>query len=191
MVMANHLNKRGFTIIEVVLVLAIAGLIFLMVFVALPALQRNQRNTQRRSDASRVVSAIVAYQKNNGGKVPVSGEDYDTNFVPRYIDKECKFKAKHEGAANFGYYTYTDCGAAFTAPDGNIYEIAFLRSGSNVHNFSDFMSNPNSTDFHTIFITNKTRCSDEEGGRIGTGKSNDFIVVIPLEGGSMYCADNS
>ena len=30
-------NKKGFTIIEVVLVLAIAGLIFLMVFIALPA----------------------------------------------------------------------------------------------------------------------------------------------------------
>ena len=38
----------GFTIIEVVLVLAIAGLIFLMVFVALPALQRSQRDTQRK-----------------------------------------------------------------------------------------------------------------------------------------------
>ena len=42
-------NERGgFTIIEVVLVLAIAGLIFLMVFIALPTLQRSQRDTQRR-----------------------------------------------------------------------------------------------------------------------------------------------
>ncbi|MCL2869540.1 prepilin-type N-terminal cleavage/methylation domain-containing protein, partial [Candidatus Saccharibacteria bacterium] len=35
-------TRQGFTIIEVVLVLAIAGLIFLMVFIALPALQRSQ-----------------------------------------------------------------------------------------------------------------------------------------------------
>ena len=41
-------QAEGFTIIEVVLVLAIAGLIFLMVFVALPALQRSQRDTQRK-----------------------------------------------------------------------------------------------------------------------------------------------
>ncbi|MBP6924997.1 type II secretion system protein [Candidatus Saccharibacteria bacterium] len=34
----NNQTKKGFTIIEVVLVLAIAGLIFLMVFIALPAL---------------------------------------------------------------------------------------------------------------------------------------------------------
>ncbi|MBS7346123.1 MAG: type II secretion system protein [Candidatus Sacchiramonaceae bacterium] len=50
-------HKNAFTIIEVVLVLAIAGLIFLMVFIALPALQRNQRDAQRRSDLSRVLSA--------------------------------------------------------------------------------------------------------------------------------------
>ena len=36
--MVNRRNK-GFTIIEVVLVLAIAGLVFLMVFIALPSLQ--------------------------------------------------------------------------------------------------------------------------------------------------------
>ena len=43
--MITQHNKKGFTIIEVVLVLAIAGLIFLMVFVALPALQRGQRDS--------------------------------------------------------------------------------------------------------------------------------------------------
>ena len=57
--------KTGFTIIEVVLVLAIAGLIFLMVFVALPALQRSQRDTQRRNDMSRVDTSLVQYQTNN------------------------------------------------------------------------------------------------------------------------------
>ena len=43
-------KQKGFTIIEVVLVLAIAGLIFLMVFIALPALPRNQRDPQRRNE---------------------------------------------------------------------------------------------------------------------------------------------
>ena len=62
-------NKRGFTIIEVVLVLAIAGLIFLMVFIALPALQRSQRDTQRRNDYSMLSTAVTSYISNNGGKV--------------------------------------------------------------------------------------------------------------------------
>lgn len=61
-------NKKGFTIIEVVLVLAIAGLIFLMVFLALPALQRSQRDTQRKQDLSRVVAAYSTYKSNNKGR---------------------------------------------------------------------------------------------------------------------------
>jgi prepilin-type N-terminal cleavage/methylation domain-containing protein len=65
---------KGFTIIEVVLVLAIAGLIFLMVFLALPALQRNQRNTARRNDVGIVSAAIQTYMSNNRGAVPPAAQ---------------------------------------------------------------------------------------------------------------------
>ena len=58
-------KQKGFTIIEVVLVLAIAALIFLMVFIALPALQRSQRDTQRKADVARVQTAIQNFQSNN------------------------------------------------------------------------------------------------------------------------------
>lgn len=79
-------TKKGFTIIEVVLVLAIAGLIFLMVFIALPALQRNQRDTQRKNDLSRVQSAINSYQANNKGSVPSATDATDlTKFVNDYL----------------------------------------------------------------------------------------------------------
>ena len=63
-------KTKGFTIIEVVLVLAIAGLIFLIIFLALPALQRSQRDTQRRSDIGRVIAASQSYQSNNSGATP-------------------------------------------------------------------------------------------------------------------------
>ena len=70
-------HKQGFTIIEVVLVLAIAGLIFLMVFVALPALQRSQRDTARRNDMSRVDTALTQYITNHqsakNGHLPKEG----------------------------------------------------------------------------------------------------------------------
>ncbi|MDB5166894.1 MAG: hypothetical protein JWN26_39 [Candidatus Saccharibacteria bacterium] len=63
-------KEKGFTIIEVVLVLAIAGLIFLMVFIALPALQRSQRDSARKSEVGTVASAITSYQSNNRGSAP-------------------------------------------------------------------------------------------------------------------------
>ena len=59
-------NKKGFTIIEIVLVLAVASLIFLMIFVALPALQRSQRDTQRKNDFSIIRAAILNLQTNGG-----------------------------------------------------------------------------------------------------------------------------
>ena len=64
----KNLTKKGFTIIEVVLVLAIAGLIFLMVFLALPALQRSQRDTQRKQDVAMVVTALHNWKANKKGR---------------------------------------------------------------------------------------------------------------------------
>lgn len=61
-------TKKGFTIIEVVLVLAVAGLIFLMVFLALPALQRSQRDTERKQDIAMVVTALHNWKAANRGK---------------------------------------------------------------------------------------------------------------------------
>lgn len=78
-------TKKGFTIIEVVLVLAIAGLIFLMVFVALPALQRGQRDTQRRDDVSRVVSQLQSYATNNRGALPTNAQFRATAFQNDYL----------------------------------------------------------------------------------------------------------
>jgi len=71
----NVLRKeKGFTIIEVVLVLAIAGLIFLMVFIALPALQSSQRDTARKNDVSAVAAGVTQYTSNNRGAFPTTAE---------------------------------------------------------------------------------------------------------------------
>lgn len=71
----QQLKQKGFTIIEVVLVLAIAALIFLMVFIALPALQRNQRDQDRKTVAGKVASAVTTYQSNKRGNQPGSASD--------------------------------------------------------------------------------------------------------------------
>jgi prepilin-type N-terminal cleavage/methylation domain-containing protein len=77
-------QQKGFTIIEVLIVLAIAGLIILIVFLAVPALQRNSRNTQRKNDVSALVGAIQEYENNNNGKTPTVDTNYEGNFTPGY-----------------------------------------------------------------------------------------------------------
>ena len=74
----NKNNFKGFTIIEVVLVLAIAGLIFLMVFLGLPALQRAQRDTQRKQDVAMVVTTLHNWKANNKGRSYASLGDSKT-----------------------------------------------------------------------------------------------------------------
>lgn len=61
-------SQKGFTIIEVALVLAIGALIFLVVFLAVPALQRNQRNDARHRDVSNIVTAVSSWVANNTQK---------------------------------------------------------------------------------------------------------------------------
>lgn len=74
--------SRGFTIIEVMIVLAIAGLILLIVFLAVPALQRGSRNTQRKNDAAALGAAVANAISNNGGALPVGvANDASTNVV--------------------------------------------------------------------------------------------------------------
>lgn len=75
-------NKKGFTIIEVVLVLAIAGLIFAMVFIALPALRRSQRDHSRENDASVVAAAITKWNSANRN----SGT-FNEESLRKYVDK--------------------------------------------------------------------------------------------------------
>jgi prepilin-type N-terminal cleavage/methylation domain-containing protein len=60
-------NQKGFTIIEVLIVLAIAGLIMLIVFLAVPALQRNSRNNARNNEASRISAAVTECLANRNG----------------------------------------------------------------------------------------------------------------------------
>jgi prepilin-type N-terminal cleavage/methylation domain-containing protein len=60
-------ENRGFTIIEVLIVLAIAGLIMIIIFIAVPALQRSQRNETRNNDARLIFNAVNECLSNHNG----------------------------------------------------------------------------------------------------------------------------
>lgn len=67
-----HQDNKGFTIIEVLIVLAIAALIMLIVFLAVPALQRNGRNTETRNEASRLLTTANEFVTNANGALPTT-----------------------------------------------------------------------------------------------------------------------
>jgi prepilin-type N-terminal cleavage/methylation domain-containing protein len=174
-------NKKGFTIIEVVLVLAIAGLIFLMVFIALPALQRSQRNTRRRQDMARILSAFTEYASNNGGKVPgLTSTTADTemnNFVNKYVNGTGTQNAKDATAC---------VGDQFCDPDGTPYTIK--APGNGALDWSSDKSWPNG---HEIAYQTKAVCdSGSEGKTKEASGSREIAIMYVLEGGAVYCGDN-
>lgn len=85
-------NKKGFTLIEVVLVLAIGGLIFLLAFLAFQNASKNRRDTQRRSDAGTVI-AELSNAESDGFKL--TGTNVGT-FKTTYL-------ASLEGPTKTGY----------------------------------------------------------------------------------------
>jgi prepilin-type N-terminal cleavage/methylation domain-containing protein len=77
----KKLTSDGFTIIEVVIVLAIAALILLIVLLAVPALQRNSRNTTIKNDASAIASGISDFESNNSGQSPTKLASFNSGNI--------------------------------------------------------------------------------------------------------------
>lgn len=83
----NKKQGDGFTIIEVMIVLAIAGLILVVVLVAIPQLQANQRDSSRENVVSRVSTELGNYASNNNGVLPFD-DTRIADFTARYITDE-------------------------------------------------------------------------------------------------------
>lgn len=68
-------DKKGFTLIEVVIVLAIAALILVIVFLAVAGAQRSQRDNAAKAGASRAVAAAQNYLSDNENSLATIATD--------------------------------------------------------------------------------------------------------------------
>jgi prepilin-type N-terminal cleavage/methylation domain-containing protein len=202
-------QRKAFTIIEVVLVLAIAGLIFLMVFIALPALQRSQRNTRRRQDMARIATAVNDYQANNN-KLPfpdaLGTNKVDNDFIKKYVSAgKCESKSSttgnnttiHYGPASTTTRGTTTCNDSdqFVDPDGTAYNIWSPREPiagtvEKVYEKDDDTQPSFAENNHFIFALAKAKCSSTENKAELANGVNDFALFYLLEGGAVYCVDN-
>ena len=78
--MTNNKMKKGFTLIEIVIVLAIAALIMVVVFLAVQGAQRAQRDNFRKDIVNQTAAAIQSYKGNNNGAAP-TGATQLTSYV--------------------------------------------------------------------------------------------------------------
>ena len=153
-------NQKGFTIIEVMIVLAIAGLILLIVFLAIPALQRNSRNTQRKNDVSALLAAISEYSNNNNGALPTTCSGTTTVQIGT---------AATGSQANVGYYT-TGCDTATTTQGRVQLLTAFAATGP-------FSTAGNDR----VVIVPAATCT---GNAAAAGSARSFVAVYEVENGA-------
>lgn len=167
----NNLKKeKGFTIIEVVLVLAIAGLIFLMVFIALPALQRNQRDTQRKNDMGRLQTAIVSYTSANRGSLPATTNAWNA-FIPAYLTT--------------GGDTFIDPSGANPLPGQNTATTYALSGPSTVSPLTATFA----TGQNIIYYSTGFTCGASSDSITAAG-SRKVAFRMVLEGGGFNCVNN-
>ena len=176
----NKQETKGFTIIEVVLVLAIAGLIFLMVFIAWPALSRTQRDSQRRDDISLLLRKIKDYQTNNRGALPVG-------------TGTASYEATASGTSWSGFY-HDYLGEKFEDPNGFGYRLNVKKcdgSGTVGSACADGVSLGSDATFEgqngTLSIILQASCDGEKV--VTTSNPRKLAVQYKLEGGGIYCAD--
>lgn len=135
-----------------------------MVFIALPALQRNQRDAQRKQDMNKVLDAWERFRANNRGTFPRG--DYDVVFRDIYLKN----------------------GDTFTDPDGSEYSFRNGRTdGGNA-----ILPNMKQADgAKGIYVHWNYQCDGEDVERRASTSSWSMVAFrIRLEGGGLYCVSN-
>ena len=191
-------KREGYTLIEVALVLVIAGLIFTMAFFALPTLWRSQRDADRKSRVMEVVTAIKNYQTNNNrGALPALN-----GSGPEYISHDdIKSARSNEGSWKSVIKDYI--GENFYDPEDteryySFYVVECLGSSGNkigagevcAYRDGDFgkINAPGNVDLgldYTMYIAIGATCDGDHA--IKTNSLRAFAVLQTLERGGRHC----
>lgn len=152
--------KNGFTIIEVLIVLAIASLIMSVVLLAIPSLLRNSRNNQRKQDVSNVLDAVSSFALNNSGRFPAASDG-------AFLTSQRVKLAYYEPNLSFG-----------SAPGGPGIGILPQTSGGGGGGESN-------TDTETMLIYNYRKCDPTTPGTTTTTGAGyrDIVAVYGIETG--------
>ena len=172
------MKKNGFTIVEVALVLAIAGLIFLMIFVALPTLQRNQRDAKRRDDIAVFLDALKKFQNNNRGALPSEGGNITSDRAEKLVNKD----VEKPGASSWENLYYSYLNNSFMDPSGEGYGLMVAEYGADTNELPK-----NDENKYVLIVAEKATCD----GSMAKESSNPrkIAVLYKLEGSGVYCAN--
>lgn len=208
-------KKNGFTIIEIILVLGIAGLILLTVFLVVPSLWASQRDADRRTKMTDYISALKEYQTNNSRGALPTGLDTTNKPVVFSMTEVNGMDAGVKNTWQAFVRDYTD--KNFEDPDGKeflFYVVGCSRKdvngnsatagvgetctfGDNVNkssNYYDAFEKVNGDDTslnggvnHVIYTVTGATCDGDTA--VKSSNSRNVAVVYRLERAGRYCAN--
>lgn len=153
----THESDSGFTIIETLIVFAVAGLFILLIFQAVPALQRGSRNDKRNQDVAQILDTISRFQLNNTGSFPVATDTLaDAKLV--YYDGDPAFVA------------------TYPAVEQPTVGVAFNFS-ANAHTATP----ESNTNTDSVWVYNHRKCDADDSGR-STTQGAGFRDVVAIYG---------
>jgi prepilin-type N-terminal cleavage/methylation domain-containing protein len=152
-------KSEGFTIIEVLIVLAIAGLIMVVVFMAVPALNRSGRNNALDGSVHNILTGIGNYVNNNNGNMPpVTGIEITDNGASVTIEGG--------GSTN----------SEKVSIDSSIVSLEATKTGAAITR-----EDPVGT--AQVILGSRARCNATASGIEGTATGRSYVVLYVAEGG--------
>jgi prepilin-type N-terminal cleavage/methylation domain-containing protein len=153
-------KPSGFTLIEIVLVLSLAGLIMMIAFIALSGAQKARRDDERKHQLSIMAAKLLEYQGNNGGRHPTDQAELD------------------QFSANY-FHGYKD------PQTGQDYQLIYSNSAEATHNTFPAQGEILYGREHFCETSNSTILDDTNAHFY-----SDHFMLVYLEQGKYYCIDN-
>ncbi len=190
--------KEGFTLVEAILVMGIAGMIFLMMMIALPTLQKQERDTERREDITWLADTIKKYQTNNRGALPGLADSAgdDATIIDVVWDEAALNDSK---ADSWGGFYRDHLKEGFKDPNGENYRLKVVKCKGSITNAAceepakSLAENLNNQVFPNNFTLNlftQAKCAgDDRTGVVASSNSRKMAILYKMEGGGIYCAD--
>ena len=199
-------KKKGFTLIEVALVVGLAAGIFLMAFLALPSLWISERDAGRKARVMEFVSDIKTYQTNNsrgslpsipGGKGPLefnfgtSSSDFNTwqYLVSNYVAKDFA-----DGSGNPYRFYIVNCLSASGGELSANATCAYPNSGTNAFGPANKDTNidvkmpvvkEGEKEYYLMYVAMGAICDGDHA--VKANSPRDVAVVQILERNGRYC----
>lgn len=123
-------NLGGFTLLELIIVIAIIGILITIGAAAIGSAQKEQRDFQRREAVRRIIGQVEAYAGRNGGTYPADQTAFAAaGFAGAYLVPTSDFqdplaKATYKWTGTAGTIsTSNPAGVAYTLPSSGKFQV--------------------------------------------------------------------